>query len=101
MPCAHIETRMESRLDRKMHVASDLNHVRSGVSRQGRGKSNSIGLLPIDLFPVRLAAGLPLHEFLRSDLVFEVIRIERINAPLRCFRLRVHEVHQRIACRSG
>src|SRR5262249_54571163 len=35
-----------------------------------------------------------LSYFLHRDLISEVIRIERINSSVRCFRLRVHEVHQ-------
>jgi hypothetical protein len=39
----------------------------------------------------------PLGDFFHLDLIFKVIWIERIDPSFRSFRLRIHEIHQRIA----
>ena len=42
-----------------------------------------------------------LGDFFHRDLIFKVIRIERIDPSLRGFGLRIHEIHQGTATVSG
>ena len=55
-------------------------------------------------FHARLTSSMPLRlafgDLVRRDLVLEVVCVVGIEAPVRCFRLRVHQERHRFAARS-